>query len=71
MALIYFDPYPKIPIIQAGCLFRVSKNASQFYFLGACISKMMDLKGGVNCKNLLNVFLEAVNPLNFGEFSQS
>ena len=31
----------------------------------------MDLEGGVNCTNLLNVFLEIVNPLNFGEVNPS
>ena len=41
------------------------------YFLGACISKMMDFDGGVNCTNLSNAFLEIVNPLKFGEFNPS
>ena len=47
MALIYFDPYPKIPIqlYRVGCLFRVSKNVSESYFLGACFSNKMDLEG--------------------------
>ena len=31
----------------------------------------MDLEGGVNYTNLLNVFLEIVNPLNFEEFNPS
>ena len=68
MALIYFDPYI---LYRVGCLFMVSKNVSEFYFLGVCISNRMDLKGGVNCTNLLNVFLGIVNPLYFGEFSPS
>ena len=45
MALIYFDSYPKIPNFQVGCLFRVSKNVSESYFPGACISNSMDLEG--------------------------
>ena len=40
-------------------------------FLGAYISNMMDLEGGVNCTNSLNVFLEIFIPLNFGDFSPS
>ena len=71
MALIYFDPYPKIPIIQGRLSIYVSINVSEFYFLGACFSKMMDLEGGVNCTNSLNVFPEILNPLNFGKFSPS
>ena len=47
----------------------MSKNVSDFYFLGACVSKIMDFDRGANCANLLNVFLKIVNPLNFGEFS--
>ena len=41
----------------------MSKNVTEFYFLGVCISKMMHFEGEVNCTNLLNVFLEIVNPL--------
>ena len=47
---------PKYHLYRVGCLFRVSKNVSEFYFLGACISKMMDLERGINCTSLLNVF---------------
>ena len=42
-----------------------------YHFFGARISKRMDLEGAVNCTNLLNVFLEVVNDLNFGEFYPS
>ena len=31
----------------------------------------LGLEGGVNCTNLSNVYLEVVNPLNFGEFYPS
>ena len=65
MALIDFIHIPQYHLYRAGCLFEVSENVSEFYFLGACISKRMDLEGEVNCTNLLNVFLEVVNPLNF------
>ena len=47
---------------QTGCLFKVPKNASEFYFLGECFCNKMDLEEGVNCTNLLNVFLEVVSP---------
>ena len=46
--MIYFELYPKIPIIPQGkFFFRVSKNVSESYFLGACIINRMDLDGGV------------------------
>ena len=77
MTLIYFGLYPKITLIynwyffqwyRVGCLFKVCKNVSESYFLGACISHTVDLEGGVNSTNLLSVFLEIVNPLTFGDF---
>ena len=40
-----------------------------YHFLGARISNRMDLEGGVNCTNLLNVFLEIVNPSTLENFT--
>ena len=70
MSLIYFNRYPKIPVIHAG-YFVCSACLKMYLSLGACISNRMDLEGGVNCTHLLNVFLEIVNTLNFGELNSS
>ena len=48
-----------------------SPGSSLFVEVIARISNRMDLEGGVNCTNLLIVFLEVVQPLNFGEFYPS
>ena len=40
-----------------------------YHFLRARISNRMDIEGGVNGTNLLNVFLEVVNPSTLPNFT--
>ena len=61
------------PVMQTGKAFAVSWKLSSSLFVKvisplslSIIFNRIDVKEGVNCTNLLNVFLEVVNPLNFG-----
>ena len=74
-----FNPFSYANRESVWCLMALSSSLfvevisfnTVYHFLGARISNRMDLEGGVNCTNLLYVFLEVVNPLNFGEFYHS